>query len=165
MAESDIRRRRVALLLFFATMLPLAAGCGKNYIPNTALEDTPENWEIVRFCERYRHAVQDMNIGLLLSLASPRYFDNSGTVTGDDDFDYRGLEQILKERFKNIESVRYEIKYRDVYEMDGLVMVEYTYTLSFQYRVGEKSQWANKTADNRLELERVEGGFLIVTGM
>jgi hypothetical protein len=165
MKDPVSRLRSAALLLLLAVAVAVSSGCTKKYIPNTALEDTPENWEVVRFCERYRHALEDINIGLLLSLASPRYFDNSGTVTGDDDFDYAGLEQILKERFKDVVSIRYEMKYRDVYEQDTLVMVDYTYTLSFQYRIGEKTQWANKTADNRLELERVEGGFLIVSGM
>jgi hypothetical protein len=158
-------RSRIAMLALLAATLPFAWGCNKKYIPNTALEDTPENWEVVRFCERYRHAIEDLNVGLLLSLASPRYFDNSGTTTGNDDFDYKGLEAVLTERFKDVEAMRYEMRYRDVYEQDGLVMVDYTYTLSFQYRIGESSQWANKTADNRLELERVEDGFLIVAGM
>ena len=148
--------------------LMLAAGlaaCNKQYIPNTAIEDTPENREVVNYCERYRHAIEDLNVGLLLSMASPRYFDNSGTATGDDDFDRRGLEKILVERFESVDAIRYEIKYRDVYEGEGRVYVDYTYTMSFQYEVDGKSQWANKTADNRLELERVDGGFLIVSGM
>jgi hypothetical protein len=165
MEDSVSLRPRVATLVLLAAMLSLSWGCTKKFIPNTALEDTPENWEVVRFCERYRHAIEDLNVGLLLSLASPRYFDNSGSSTGDDDYDYSGLERILTERFKDVEAMRYEIKYRDIYEQDGLTMVDYTYTLSFQYRVGDKSQWANKTADNRLELERVEDGFLIVAGM
>ena len=36
---------------------------------------------------------------------------------------------------------------------------------SFQYAVGERTRWSNRTADNRLELERVDGGYLIVAGM
>ncbi len=165
MTDSVSWRPRIAALVLLAAMLPLSWGCNKKFIPNTALEDTPETWEVVNFCERYRHAIEDLNVGLLLSLASPRYFDNSGTSSGDDDFDYKGLEGVLTERFKDVEAVRYEIRYRDIYDQDGLVMVDYTYTLSFQYRIGEKSQWANKTADNRLELEREDDGFLIVAGM
>lgn len=142
-----------------------ASGCKTKLIPNTQVEDTAENREIISFCERYRHAVEDLNIGLLLSLASPKYFDDSGTLTGDDDMDREGLEDVLKNRFKTIETVRYEIIYRSVYQKGEIIMVEYTYTTSFRFNLDDKPHWENKTADNRLELERVDGGFLILSGM
>jgi hypothetical protein len=106
-----------------------------------------------------------MNIGLLLSLASPRYFDNAGTPSGDDDFDRSGLEEVLNERFRAVKAIRYELRYRDIFKHRSLVFVEFTYTLSFQYSVGDQTKWSNKTADNRLEIEPVDGGYLIVAGM
>ena len=154
-----------ALLLVVVAFAALASGCGKKYIPNTEIEDTEFNREIIGFCERYRHAIEDMNIGLLLSLASPRYFDNAGTPSGDDDFDRSGLEEVLNERFRSVKAIRYELRYRDIFEHRGLVFVEFTYTLSFQYDVGGTTKWSNKTADNRLEIEPVDGGYLIVAGM
>jgi hypothetical protein len=153
------------MAVLIAVALSAAAGCGKRYIPNTEIEDTEINREIVAFCERYRHAVEDLNVGLLMSMASPRYFDNSGTPAGDDDFDHSGLEEVLRERFAKLKAMRYEIKYRNLFEQMGTVYVEFTYTMSFQYAVGDKTRWSNRTADNRLELERVDGGYLILTGM
>jgi len=152
----------VALL---GVLVCAATGCGKRYIPNTEIEDTELNREIVAFCERYRHAIEDLNVGLLLSMASPRYFDNSGTPSGDDDYDRSGLEEVLSERFSKLKAMRYEIKYRSLHEQMGTVFVEFTYTMSFQYAVGEKTRWSNRTADNRLELERVDGSYLILAGM
>jgi hypothetical protein len=146
-------------------LILILGGCSKNYIPNTEIEDNEFNREVITFCERYRHAVENMNIGLIMTLASPRYFDNSGTLSGDDDMDRSGLEEILKTRFRAINALRYEIKYIDVYEKDSTICVELTYTMSFKYTVGDRTQWANKTADNRLELEVVDGGFLILSGM
>lgn len=154
-----------ALLPLTAISLMVIMGCTPKFIPNTEIEDTEENRAVVMFCERYRHAVEDLNIGLLLSLASPRYFDNSGTVTGDDDMDKQGLEQVLKERFKSVEAIRYEIKYRDIYVKNDVVMVEYTYTTSFRYNVDGKARWENKTSDNRLELTPHNDSFLILSGM
>ena len=150
-------------LAFFLALA--AVGCTPKFIPNTEVPDTPENREIIDFCERYRHAVEDLNIGLLLSMASPKYFDDSGTVNGDDDMDRAGLENVLKVRFKEVQSIRYEIKYRAVYQKGDVIMVEYTYTTSYQFTLDGKPHWENKTADNRLELERVNGGFLILSGM
>lgn len=159
-----MKKMRVAVYLM-AILVFLSAGCSKNYIPNTEIEDNEFHREIIGFCERYRRAVENMNIGLIMSLASPRYFDNSGTISGDDDMDRSGLEEILKTRFKAIDALRYEIKYLEIYEKDGLYCIELTYTMSFKYTVGGRTQWANKTADNRIELERVDGGYLIVSGM
>ena len=152
-------------VLTISVVLFAVGGCTKKFIPNTEIEDTDENREIVSFCERYRHAVEDMNVGLLMSLAAPRYFYNNSTPSGDDDFDRNGLEEILASKFKSVKAMRYEIRYRNIFESHGMIYVEYTFNMSFQYEVKEKSKWANRTADNRLELERVDDGFLIVSGM
>jgi hypothetical protein len=156
---------RSCYLIPSVAILFFVAACTPKFIPNTEIEDTEENRAIISFCERYRHAVEDMNIGLLLSLASPDYFDNSGTLTGEDDMDKAGLEAVLKERFKAVESIRYEIRYRNVFVKNDTILVEYTYTTSYRYNIGEEPRWENKTADNRLELERVDDGFLIRSGM
>ncbi|MDJ0763362.1 MAG: hypothetical protein QNJ97_10265 [Myxococcota bacterium] len=141
------------------------SSCTKKFIPNTEIEDTERNRAVIAFCERYRRAVEDMNIGLLLSLASPKYFDNGGTTTGDDDMDRTGLEAVLKERFKAVQNVRHEVKYRDIREQAGITYVEYTWTTHFQYEISGKTKWVNKTTDNRLELEHIDDGFLILSGM
>ena len=156
---------KLILELVVVLVATTIGGCTPKFIPNTEVEDTEENREIIAFCERYRHAVEDLNIGLLLSLASPQYFDNSGTVTGDDDMDKAGLEVILKERFKSVESIRYEIRYRAVYVKNDIIMVEYTYTTSFRYNVDGKPHWENKTADNRLEIARKDNRYFILSGM
>ena len=143
----------------------LCGGCQKQYIANTEILDNDFNRDVLNFCERYRHGVEDKNVGLLLSLASPRYFDNSGTPSGDDDVDKAGLEQLLKTRFAPIESIRFEIIYRAIFEMNSVIYVEYTYTMSFQYTLDGETKWDNHTGDNRLELERNENGFLILSGM
>jgi hypothetical protein len=152
--------------VWLVVCVALAAGaCHDQVIPNTEIPDNDDNRAIVAFCERYRHAVEDRNVGLLLSLASQRYFDNSGTPSADDDIDRTGLERVLTERFRDVQTMRYEIKYRNIFEAVGVIYVEYTYNMAFQYKIGEKTKWSNRTADNRLELERVGDGFLILTGM
>jgi hypothetical protein len=160
-----IRWLRQTCRLIPVAPLIVAVSCSPKFIPNTEVEDTKDNRAIISFCERYRHAVEDLNIGLLLSLASPNYFDDSGTVSGTDDMDKSGLETVLKERFKSVETIRYEIDYRKVYVKKNTIYVEYTYTTSFRYNINGEPRWENKTADNRLELERVEDGFLILSGM
>jgi hypothetical protein len=159
------QRKTTGAFVLLGGLFLWTVGCGERYIPNTEIADNSVNRAVIDFCERYRHAVEDLNVGLLMSFASPRYFDNSGTQKGDDDMNKAGLEEALKTRFKTIKALRYEFKYRDVYEMHNTIMVEYTYNMSVQYEIGGETKWQNKTADNRLELERVDDGFLIVSGM
>jgi hypothetical protein len=73
---------RSAPIVLFATALALA-GCSKNYIPNTDVEDSSQNRKIVSFCEEYRHAVEEKNVPKLLSMASPLYHEDAGTPAGD----------------------------------------------------------------------------------
>jgi hypothetical protein len=127
----------VIVMLYILTI----GGCGKKYIPRTGIEDTEENRAIVLFCERYRNAVEKLNIGLLLSLASLRYFDNNGTVKVGDDLDRASLEEVLKNRFKAIKTIRYEFRYRNVFVKGNVIYVEYVYTTSYEYKVGGKKRW------------------------
>ena len=156
---------RSVIIGLFGVLMLAAAGCQKKNIPNTQIEDNEVNREIVEFCERYRHAVEDRNTALLMQLASQRYFDNAGTPGGDDDYDRAGLEKLLSDQFQSVSALRYEIRYRDIFQQNSSIFVEFTYTMSFQYDVDGKSRWHNRTADKRLELERVDGRYLIVSGM
>lgn len=158
-------KNKILFSAFLVLFTAFASGCQKQYIANTEILDTDFNRDVINFSERYRHAVEDMNIGLLLSLASPRYFDNSGTPTGDDDVDKAGLEEVLHARFAPIETIRLENIYRGIFEENSVVYVEYTFTMSFQYTVNGETKWNNHTGDNRLELEKTEDGFLILSGM
>jgi len=156
--------RILSLLLAAAAFLP-ALACTEDYIPNTEIEDNELNRSVVTFCERYRKAIEDRNIGLLLSLASPRYYEDGGTPTGDDDYDFAGLERVLKDRFAKITAVRYEIKYLRLTFKENQAWVDFTYTASFQFKTDQGERWSNKTEDNRLVLESVNGGWKILKGM
>ena len=88
-------------------------GCKKN-IPNTTVEDNPGNRAIITFMENYRRAVEERDVGALLTMAHPQYLDDNGTPTGDDDIDYRALRTKLASWRERVTDVRYEIKYRTV---------------------------------------------------
>ena len=105
------------------------AGCATHYIPNTDVEDNDDNRKIIAFCEKYRHAVEERNVPLLLDMASPRYYEDGGNVDAADDMDYAGLREYLEGRFKDTRAIRYEIRYRRVrHPSENKVLVEYTYT-------------------------------------
>ncbi|MCU0673496.1 MAG: hypothetical protein MUE69_11955 [Myxococcota bacterium] len=142
--------------LLVTASFALLVGCAR-MIPNTTVEDTAENREIVEFVEQYRHAVEDRNVRRLLELASPRYLDDNGTPNGEDDLDFDTLREKLAIWSDRVTDVRYEIKYRRVSYDQSRIFVEFRYTASFRVETGENERWARRLGDHRLILTREEG--------
>jgi len=142
------------------------AGCATHYIPNTDVEDNDENRKVIQFCEKYRHAVEERNVPLLLNMASTRYFEDGGNVDATDDMDFAGLREYLEGRFKDTRAIRYEICYRRVRRASTeKILVEYTYTASYKIPGLKGDEWRHTVADNRLELSPDQDSFKILAGM
>lgn len=105
---------RISRTFLFAAAAALLSGCATRYIPNTDVEDTDDNRNVVTFCEKYRHAVELKDIGELLKLASNEYYEDGGNIDASDDLDYTGLRDYLTTRFVDAQAIRYEIRYRRI---------------------------------------------------
>lgn len=141
-------------------------GCKPRLIPNTDVADTEFNRRVVEFCEEYRRAVERRNIGLLLKLADPNYYEDGGNIDATDDIDYAGLKEYLQTRFNDARAIRYEIRYRDVSQgPDDVIYVDYTYSASYRLPTPEGEVWRRQVADNRLELIPKGDTFSILRGM
>ena len=122
--------KRLSLLL---PLLLLVLGCHTQLIPNTDVEDTERNRNVIDFCERYRKAVEHRNVKYLLEIAHPDYYEDGGNVDSSDDLDRAGLEEYLHDRFGDAKSIRYEIRYRRVGKgRNEMLYVDYTYSASYQ---------------------------------
>jgi hypothetical protein len=140
-------------------------GCARDTIPNTDVPDTSENRDVLGFCERYREAVEERDVGGLLGLASPRYFDDNGTPGATDDVDYETLGDKLSAWREQLLDVRYEIRYRRVTFARDRILVDYRYTANFRVSTGDGDRWARRLADNRLTLVREADEYRILSGM
>lgn len=144
-----------------------STGCATRYIPNTDVVDSKENREVVKFCEIYRRAVEERDVGQILSMVSANYYEDGGNVDPTDDMDFAGLRDWLKGSFQDTRAIRYEIRYRRV-EKGERNRWYVVYTFSASYKIpGLKTdeEWHHTVADNRLELEREGESFKIVAGM
>lgn len=142
------------------------SGCSKSYIPNTDVEDTSANRKVVKFCEEYRHAVEEKNGAKILSMVSPRYFEDGGNTRDEDDLDYEGLKQFLTTNFVKADGIRYEIRYRKVsFEPSSKVHVDYTFSASWRIPGSKGEEWKHKVEDNRLELIPDGEGYKILAGL
>ncbi len=150
-------------------LLVISSGCAGT-IPNTTVEDTSENREIVAFMEEYRRAVESRNVRRLLEMASPRYLDDLGTPGGDDDLDFDSLREKLSRWRDRVVDVRYEIKYNRVTFDQRRIFVEFRYTASFLLTTADGDErWSRRLGDHRLILTRDEesdeGTLQILSGM
>jgi hypothetical protein len=148
-----------------AALLCLSAGCSEHYIPNTDVDDTPENRKIVEFCETYRRAVERKDIAQLLGLAAAEYYDDGGDIDASNDIDFPGLRQYLVTKFGQANGIRYEIRYRRVEVDDDRVLVDFTWSGSYRVRTAEGEAWRSSVEENRLELVPHGEGFKIIAGM
>jgi hypothetical protein len=156
-----LRGGAMAMLLVLA-----GSGCAHQNIPNTHVEDTSENREIIEFVERYRKAVEDRDIVTLLNMTSRFYFDDMGTPTGDDDVDFDGLKLGLERMRKDVLAARYQISYRGLtYTPNDRVLVDLLYTGWFKVETANGAQWRRRLEPHRMVLAREDGKLLIVSGM
>jgi len=146
--------------------LLLAWGCARSFIPNTDVEDSAFNRDVIAFCEQYRKAVERRNTAALLEMADPTYFEDGGNADATDDLDYEGLREYLETKFAETKAIRYEIRYRRVARgRNDEIFVEYTYSASYKVPTQKGDVWQRAVADNRLELIPAGDSFKIIAGM
>jgi len=148
----------------------LASACATPpLIAGTKVIDNRPNRAIIEVCEKYRHALEDRDADALLAMASPQYFEDSGTPKADDDYGYDGLKQIIATRLAALKSVRYSVQYRNVQFSPSMthVAVDIRYDASFQLLTELGDRWERKQSEKRLELEfdKDKRIWLFTTGM
>jgi hypothetical protein len=149
-----------------AVLALAGAACSRTYIPNTDVEDTSTNRQVIVFCEQYRHAMEERNVGRLLKLMSPGYFEDGGNTKNDDDADFDKIHDFLTGDFLKTSGIRYEIRYRRITFADNShVFVDYTYAAAWKLPGVKNDEWHHKVADNRLDLVRDADSFKIIGGM
>lgn len=143
-----------------------AGGCATiSVIPGTKVPDTKANRELLEVCERYRHAMEDRDVATLLALAHPNYYEDSGTPSGNDDYGYDGLKDVLQKRLAAVKTLRYNIEYRRVQIEGHHAQVDIRYDASFQLATEMGDRWERKQNDKRIELENDGKRWLIIAGM
>ena len=95
-------------------MSVLACATQKNYINGTKVEDTADNQKILSTVEAYRTALEKRDAGKLVMLASEKYWDDAGTPSGNDDYGFSQLKDILTSRLQRASDIRYSLRYRRV---------------------------------------------------
>ena len=158
--------RTVLPLVVLVALIAGGTACSKTYIPNTDVEDTGVNREVIEFCETYRHALEDQNVGQLIKLMSPGYFEDGGNTKNEDDADFDAMRDFLTGDFMKTTGIRYEIRYRRVtFTERKHIYIDYTYAAAWKLPGVKTDEWHHAVADNRLDVVRDGDSFKIVAGM
>jgi hypothetical protein len=144
-----------------------AAGCAHHeYFPGTTIVRNEENRKIIQTIEEYRQRLMQRNVPGLLALASPRYFEDSGTPRSDDDYGYEGLRKVLERQLPRVKSLRYDIEYRNIRVSGKEAEVEVFLDGSFEIAAPEAGDRYRRVNDYHRFLLNKEGEeWKFVAGM
>lgn len=140
------------------------SGCKPGYLPDSAVEATPQNKEIARVVDEYRRAMESLDVDKVLRMCSPEYFEDNGTADPTDDYDFNGLSQRLKDDTSKVKVLKMSIRF-NVIDVDGdRAYVDFRFQTRSLVSFPAGEQWITRTDDNRLTLRRENGKWLILAG-
>jgi hypothetical protein len=159
-----LRNITLAAILLLAT--GAVAGCAhQDFFPGTTIVRTEENRKIIETVEQYRRRLVERNVEGLLVLASPKYFEDSGTPRSDDDYGFEGLRQVLTTKLKRVKSLRYEIEYRSIRVSGGQAEVHVFLDGSFELAADSGDRYRRVNDYHRFTLEQEDDRWKFVAGM
>ncbi|HVV15662.1 MAG TPA: hypothetical protein VHH90_00555 [Polyangia bacterium] len=153
--------------LALAASVALGGGCAhRDYFPGTTIVRSEENRQIIQTIEEYRQRLMQRNVVGLLALASPRYFEDSGTPRSDDDYGYDGLKKVLQSEMPRVKSLRYDIEYRSIRVSGTQAEVEVFLDGSFEVASNEAGDRYRRVNDyHRFLLDKEGEEWKFVAGM
>jgi hypothetical protein len=158
-----------ALTFLIALVVMLSGaltGCAhEDFFPGTRIPRNERNRRVVETVENYRKRLIEHNIEGLLVLASPQYFEDSGTPRSDDDYGYDGLRIVLQKQLKRVKSMRYEIEYRSIKLTGNRADVEVFLDGSFELAADAGDRYRRVNDYHHFVLEENADKWAFVSGM
>ena len=131
-------------------------GCAHSKIPNTEIDDTPDNRAVLSVVEAYKTAVESLDAEAVLALVSPRFFEDNGTSDASDDYGYDGLAKALRANFERTRVMQLNLRIVDVDVEGDEAFVELIYDLRSQVEYPAQVKWDTYDDTMRLRLVRVQ---------
>jgi hypothetical protein len=142
-------------------------GCAHGKIPLTNIDDTEENREILQIVKEYHKALESRDADAVLSLVSPRYFEDNGTLEAADDYDFEGLRKTLHDDFQRTKAIKVNIRV-DAIEVDDeeqRAYAELYYQIHAQNEYPSGLKWESGSDRTRIRFERADGKWMIIAGL
>ena len=141
------------------------AGCAHSKIPLTDIDDTDDNRQILAIVEEYKRAMESLDAPAVLSLVSPRFYEDNGNLATADDYDYAGLKTSLETDFARTKIMHLDLRIDAIAVDDDAAYAQLYYKVRAHngYPSGEK--WETGADRTRIEFERVGDKWLIISGL
>jgi hypothetical protein len=154
---------------FLPLLLPslMAGACAHGKIPLTNIDDTEENRAILDLVKEYHRALENLDAAAVLSLVSPRYYEDNGNTDARDDYDFAALRQSLEDDFKRTKALKLNIRV-DAIEVDdeaASAWAELYYQIHANNEYPSGTKWESGSDRARIRFERIDGRWLIVAGL
>jgi len=132
-----------------------------------AIEDTPENREILSTINEYRQAMEARDAGRIKKLVSTAYYENaSSTDDASDDYGNERIDELLTAYLQDsVQEVRYDMQIMEIKREANVAHVDYVYYWSFRYRQDGRDHWSSDRDVNRLTLVEEQGSWKIASGL
>lgn len=153
---------KLTLRLALVGSLVALAACSPRLIPNTKIQDTPDNRAIIDIVRQYKTAYEMKDATTIASLASPRYLDPRESIS------HATLATELAKDFEKVKQLQLDITLRriEVQKSDAKgerAEVDYFYSTSFLL-ASTDSVWKTETDEKRMILERLDGQWRVLSG-
>ncbi len=144
----------------------LALGaCAHSKIPNTSIDDTEENREILAVVDAYHAAIENRDADAVLALVSDEFYEDNGNTDREDDYGKTQLAESLRSEFEKTEKVQLGLR------VDGIVIeddkaeafVQYNLKARTEFPSGKK--WKTSSDRARMTLVRINEKWLITAGL
>lgn len=159
---------RISRLLTFTFLLVAAAvsACAHTYIEGTQIPDTAENREVMEVVGKVREALEKRDKETLLSMVSPSYFEDNGTVDAKDDYGYVDLkEHILHDSLDITKEMYLSFDIHEVVVDGNQAHADVRYVSRARIALPSGSLWDTQRDFDRIELRREDGNWRVVSGL
>jgi hypothetical protein len=151
-------------LALVAAGAALALACAPRYLPGTDIKNTPETRAIANLLEAYRQAVEKRDTPAILAMATPDYFDTSGTIDPADDLDRAGLEKRLDE-LKQVNDLRLVLALRGVEVKRNEARAEVTFDQFYRVQTPNGPVARHDSDIHRMTFKKLDGKWLFSAGL
>lgn len=173
--------RRLFYWVAIAGLVAMLTGCASNQVQgddlypdephfqiseDAEIRDDADAREVLDVLYRYREAMVSKDFGSLTRLVSQDFYDNAGTThTTEDDYGYDELSEVFEMMAEYATQIQYEVIVKDVVVDDYRAHIDYEFEYAYQYEMADQETWDAGVDVNRLELQRENDRWRIISGL
>ena len=146
--------------------LVASVACAHSMIAGTQVPDTSENREIFEVLIKYKTALEARDAQGIIALVSTKYFEDNGTPDQSDDYGYEQLaNKILPEALAATKEMYADFQVNEVAVEGNKARADIRYDSRARLDLPSGTLWDSHREFNRVEFERENGKWMVVSGL